>query len=110
MPEGNSGLHMETAGAEKAFDALARAREAIAQAWTGGASAIDGANGQLGKGKIGQAFMSVYQPEVQNAGTSVQLVTGKGAQLFGAGRASIADYLRSDDGGKSAFAGLREGN
>lgn len=90
----------------KALGAVTQADGEIGQAWSSGQAGINGSQGQLGKGPMGQAFVGIYQPLVQQTGQQVQALSGSAQQLVGAGTASIADYLQTSDRLRATFAAL----
>jgi hypothetical protein len=104
-----SGLSMEDTNTGKALGAVTQSSSAIDQAWSGGQAAISGAQGQLGRGPMGQAFLGIYQPAVQAAGQQVQSLSAGALQLVGAGKTSVADYLHTDDRARATFGALHGG-
>ena len=99
-------MDMQVAGTQKGIDGVRQATDVIQQAWSNGQAAIGAAEGQLGRGKLGLAFMSVYRPEADRAGQQVQALTVGGQDLVAAGQRSVAEYEATDQRIRAEFERL----
>ncbi|WP_163509595.1 hypothetical protein [Fodinicola acaciae] len=104
-----NGADIDAQNTGKALTGVANAAKAVQQAWSGGQQAIGASQGQVGKGPMGQAFMSVYTPAVQEAGAVEQAMTAGAGQLVSAGNDAITQYIQTDAQLRTTFDGLRQG-
>ncbi|WP_162908087.1 hypothetical protein [Allorhizocola rhizosphaerae] len=101
-----SELNMQVAGTEKGIEGVRQATETVQQAWTSGQGAVSAVEGGLGLGKMGEAFMSVYRPEVERAREQVLAIVAGGRELVAASRQSIEDYRFVDQRLRAEFENL----
>jgi hypothetical protein len=99
-------LNMQVAGTEKGIEGVRQATETVLQAWKGGEAAVSAEEGLLGKGRMGEAFMGKYRPEVERVREQVLAVTAGGRELVVASQQSIEDYVATDQRLRAEFEGL----
>lgn len=105
-----SELNMRVAGTEQGIEGVRQATETVRRAWTSGQAAIGAEEGQLGKGRMGQAFMSVYRPEAERTGQQIGAVTDGGLELVAAARQGVAEYQNTDQKLRADFERLLSPN
>lgn len=101
-----SDFDMQVSGTQKGIDGVRQATDVIQQAWSHGQAAIGAEEGQLGRGKLGLAFMSVYRPEADRAGQQVRVLTTGGHDLVAASRRGVAEYEAVDERTRAEFERL----
>jgi hypothetical protein len=99
-------LDMHVPGTEKGIEGVRQAVEVIQQAWISGEETTSAVGKQLGLGRMGQAFMGVYNPEADRAAQQVYQLTVGGRDLVAAGRRSVAEYEATDQRIRAAFERL----
>lgn len=107
MAGAQDGAHMVPETTADAMTIVGGAADTLRAAWTSAESALANAEGQLGGGPMGQAFMAAYRPGAP--GTADMIKTGARVlrQLADAGTASVTDYVGTDEARRAAFDGLR---
>ncbi len=96
MAGAGDGARMDPAGVADAMRALRTAGTDFVSGWSSACSQISGLDGQLGKGPLGQAFMTGYRP----GATEIAGAADRGSRIPGeyaaAGEGCIGLYTGMD--------------
>lgn len=103
MADTGDRAEMAPGATSDAMAVLANAAHGLRGAWESAGRALAGAEGQLGAGPMGQAFMTRYAPGAPMTAAMLDLSVKALEHHAGVGFASVADYVAADDAGRAAF-------
>jgi hypothetical protein len=90
-------LQMDTEGTLEAARSLSQAGTSFATAWDSIRSGIVAAEGQLGKGPMGQSFSSGYNPNAAGVVEQADSVPQILWEMQGQVEKTVQDYVRVDE-------------
>lgn len=96
-------MQMSPAATGDAASVLATAAQGFRSAWSSARGRLTAAEGALGNGPMGQAFLGVYRPGAPATVAQVLLSIAATDKLAQAGRTGVDAYTGADDAGRAAF-------
>ncbi|MFJ6672011.1 hypothetical protein ACIQMJ_12960 [Actinosynnema sp. NPDC091369] len=98
-----NGVHMDVVEAATAMEGFTEAGATFASEWSGTLAAIERAAGELGRGPLGEAFMSRYRGPAATTGQRATEAAQVPERFGAAGLACVEDYVRADDAARRAM-------